>query len=125
MRVFCAVIPPERAALDLDALLDSRRADPAACRLGWSRADHWHLTLAFMGDARPDAVEARVEADALVDRVHLVGRGAVGAAHRDRHDLLLERAGLGRGDRALVALQRVGVEVVAGCLLYTSPSQRD
>ena len=61
MRVFCAVIPPERVALDLDEFLDGRRDDPAARRLGWSRADHWHLTLAFMGSARPDAVEALIE----------------------------------------------------------------
>ncbi|KAB7743259.1 RNA 2',3'-cyclic phosphodiesterase [Nostocoides sp. F2B08] len=63
MRVFCAVIPPERAVLDLDEFLDSRRDDPSTRRLGWSRTDHWHITLAFMGDARPDAV------DELVDRL--------------------------------------------------------
>jgi 2'-5' RNA ligase len=61
MRVFCAVIPPERATLDLDEFLDSRRDDPAARGLGWSRPDHWHLTLAFMGSARPDAVHTLVE----------------------------------------------------------------
>jgi 2'-5' RNA ligase len=61
MRVFCAVIPPERALLDLDEFLDTRRDDPAARALGWSRADQWHLTLAFMGSARADAVDALVE----------------------------------------------------------------
>ena len=61
MRVFCAVIPPDRATLDLDDFLDTRRDDPSARRLGWSRPDQWHLTLAFMGSARPDAVDALVE----------------------------------------------------------------
>lgn len=61
MRVFCAVIPPEPAVQDLDEFLDSRRDDPSAGGLGWSRADQWHLTLAFMGSARPDAVHDLVE----------------------------------------------------------------
>ena len=61
MRVFSAVIPPEDAAGDLDEFLDGRRDDPAAARLGWSRPDQWHVTLAFMGAARPDAVDAFVE----------------------------------------------------------------
>lgn len=69
MRVFCAVIPPERAAHDLDEFLDSRRDDPSARGLGWSRPDHWHLTLAFMGDARAAAVDDLVErlADGALD----------------------------------------------------------
>ncbi|MGA8047362.1 MAG: RNA 2',3'-cyclic phosphodiesterase [Dermatophilaceae bacterium] len=69
MRVFCAVIPPERATSDLDEFLDSRRDDPAARGLGWSRPDHWHLTLAFMGNARPEAVDGLVErlADGALD----------------------------------------------------------
>jgi 2'-5' RNA ligase len=61
MRVFCAVIPPERAVQDLDEFLDSRRDDPSARGLGWSRADQWHLTLAFMGSAQPNAVNDLVE----------------------------------------------------------------
>ena len=53
-----------------------------------------------------------VEADAFVDVVG-VGR-AVGAGDLQRNDLVLELAGLRRGDRALVAVVGVLVELVLG-----------
>ncbi len=62
--------------------------------------------LAVLGDQLDalDAVEAGIEADALVDVVG-VGR-VVGAGDLQRNDLVLELAGLGRGNRALVAPRR-------------------
>ena len=70
--------------------------------------------LAVLGDQLDalDAVEAGVEADAFVDVVG-VGR-VVGAGDLQRNDLVLELAGLGRGNRALVALIGIGVELVLG-----------
>ncbi len=70
--------------------------------------------LAVLGDQLDalDAVEAGVEADALVDMVG-VGR-VVGAGDLQRNDLVLELAGLGRGNRALVALIGIGVELLLG-----------
>lgn len=69
MRVFAALIPPEHVVEDLDEFLSPRRDDPAARALGWSRPDSWHLTLAFMGDAPPDAVDRFIErlADGALD----------------------------------------------------------
>lgn len=61
MRVFAALVPPEHVVEDLDDFLSPRRDDPAASRLGWSRPESWHLTLAFMGAAPPEAVETFVE----------------------------------------------------------------
>ena len=70
--------------------------------------------LAVLGDQLDalDAIEAGVEADAFVDVVG-VGR-VVGAGDLQRNDLVLELAGLRRGNRALVAIVGVFVELVLG-----------
>lgn len=61
MRVFAALLPPDHVLEDLEDFLSPRLDDPAASALGWTRPDAWHLTLAFMGSARPDAVQAFIE----------------------------------------------------------------
>ena len=70
--------------------------------------------LAVLGDQLDalDAIEAGVEADAFVDVVG-VGR-VVGAGDLQRNDLVLEFAALRRGNRALVALIGIGVELLLG-----------
>ncbi|MCY1208633.1 hypothetical protein D9M72_202660 [compost metagenome] len=59
-----------------------------------------------------DALQRGVVADAFVGGVQLAGLGAVGHAHGHGHDLALEVAGLGGGDGAVVAFERVAVERV-------------
>ncbi|MDO5504175.1 MAG: RNA 2',3'-cyclic phosphodiesterase, partial [Actinomycetia bacterium] len=61
MRVFAALVPPLSVVQDLSEFLSPRRDDPAARELSWSRPDAWHITLAFMGQARPDAVDSFIE----------------------------------------------------------------
>lgn len=65
MRVFAALIPPEHVIEDLDEFLSPRRDAREAGDLSWSRPASWHITLAFMEQARPDAVESFI--DALAD----------------------------------------------------------
>lgn len=61
MRLFAALVPPVSAVEDLADFLAPRRDDPAAWALSWSRPESWHVTLAFMESARPDAVDAFIE----------------------------------------------------------------
>lgn len=61
MRVFAALVPPDHLVEDLADFLAPRRADPAARALSWTRPESWHVTLAFMESARPDAVEDFIE----------------------------------------------------------------
>lgn len=61
MRVFAAILPPTEVLEDLEEFLSPRRDDPAARDLGWTGPTHWHLTLAFMGRARAEAVDSFVD----------------------------------------------------------------
>lgn len=54
MRLFAAVVPPEEVTAHLDDFLDVRR-EAAAFR--WTLPEHWHLTLAFAGDAPERALD--------------------------------------------------------------------
>lgn len=58
MRVFAAVVPPLEAVEHLDAFLEPRRA---AGDFRWTRAEQFHVTLAFMAQASEDRVDAYVE----------------------------------------------------------------
>jgi RNA 2',3'-cyclic 3'-phosphodiesterase len=70
MRLFVAVVPPERVLEHLDGFLSVRReAKDRSDGLRWTVPDQWHLTLAFMEDV------AERHLDDLVERL---GR----AAHR-------------------------------------------
>ena len=60
-RLFLAVRPPASVTDELEAYIGPRReAEPG---LRWAQPEHWHLTLAFLGDV-PDE-----SADRLVDQV--------------------------------------------------------
>ncbi len=86
MRLFVALWPPPEAIAELAA--EVARVRPAGAGLRWSDADHWHLTLAFLGEVTDD------------QRVQLEQRLARAAA---RHEpLILHLAGAGRfGARVL------------------------
>jgi 2'-5' RNA ligase len=60
VRMFVAVVPPERVAEELEAFLEPREGMP------WIAPEQWHLTLAFM----PAVPEHRVDdlADGLAER---------------------------------------------------------
>jgi 2'-5' RNA ligase len=58
--MFVAVVPPDDAVEDLDTFLDVRRA---AADFRWSRAEQWHLTLAFFAAVPESAL------DDLIDRL--------------------------------------------------------
>lgn len=85
MRLFVALIPPAEARVELTAAVARL---PAAPRLRWTRAEQWHLTLAFLGE-----VDDR-RREQLLPRLQRVAR---------RHPpLTLALAGGGRfGDRVL------------------------
>lgn len=58
LRVFAAVVPPADAVDHLDAFLDPRRG---AAGFRWTRPEHFHITLAFMGAAGEGNVDAYVD----------------------------------------------------------------
>ncbi|MFM9446154.1 RNA 2',3'-cyclic phosphodiesterase [Streptomyces acidiscabies] len=64
MRLFAAVLPPERVRAELDAVVGELRTLPDAGALRWTGREGWHFTLAFYGDVDDDAVpelSARLE----------------------------------------------------------------
>lgn len=65
MRLFTAVVPPDEVIEDLDEFLAPRR-EAAAFR--WAVPEHWHLTLAFMGEAHERHL------DDLADRLERAAR---------------------------------------------------
>ncbi|KWX02886.1 2'-5' RNA ligase [Carbonactinospora thermoautotrophica] len=48
MRLFVALIPPGEVVDDLERAVAPLRAQDRTLR--WTRAEHWHLTLAFLGE---------------------------------------------------------------------------
>lgn len=58
MRVFAAVLPPPEAIEHLEAFLEPRRA---AADFRWTRPEHLHLTLAFMGSVDQRRADEYVE----------------------------------------------------------------
>lgn len=58
-RLFLAVRPPEPVADDLERYIGPRReAEPA---LRWAQPEHWHVTLAFLGDLAGEQADRLVE----------------------------------------------------------------
>ncbi len=88
MRVFAALVPPDHLTEDLADFLSPRQDDPAARALSWTRPESWHITLAFMESARPDAVEDFIDRlasstrDVSVPPVQVSGGGAFPAVER-------------------------------------------
>lgn len=62
MRMFVAVLPPDRVVEDLDDFLEVRRDAAGAPR--WSASHQWHVTLAFLPDVPEHAVEPLVDGTA-------------------------------------------------------------
>jgi RNA 2',3'-cyclic 3'-phosphodiesterase len=58
MRLFAALIPPERALEDLDEFLDVRRE---AGSFRWTQADQVHVTLAFLAEVPDRSLDELVE----------------------------------------------------------------
>ncbi|MFR0353318.1 RNA 2',3'-cyclic phosphodiesterase [Streptomyces sediminimaris] len=56
MRLFAAVLPPEDVVHALAAEVERLRGLPGAQRLRWTGSPGWHLTLAFYGGVRDEAV---------------------------------------------------------------------
>ncbi|MEV6115022.1 RNA 2',3'-cyclic phosphodiesterase [Streptomyces sp. NPDC052109] len=56
MRLFAAVLPPERVVHELAAEIDRLKRLPGAERLRWTHRPGWHFTLAFYGEVADDLV---------------------------------------------------------------------
>ncbi|RVU21411.1 RNA 2',3'-cyclic phosphodiesterase [Streptomyces antnestii] len=56
MRLFAAVLPPERALSELAGEVDQLQNVPGARRLRWTGRPGWHYTLAFYGEVADDLV---------------------------------------------------------------------
>lgn len=58
-RLFLAVRPPEPVADELERFIGPRRdVEPA---LRWAQPEHWHFTLAFLGDVAVDQADRLIE----------------------------------------------------------------
>lgn len=67
MRLFVAVVPPAQVVEHLAEFVEPRREHPDD-DLRWASEDHWHVTLAFLGDV-PDR-----KTDELADRLERAAR---------------------------------------------------
>ncbi|MFF1821757.1 RNA 2',3'-cyclic phosphodiesterase [Kribbella sp. NPDC058245] len=64
MRLFVAVVPPIEVVEDLNEFVAPRREHPDD-DIRWSAGEHWHITLAFLGevpDWKSDELSERLEA---------------------------------------------------------------
>jgi len=64
MRLFAALLPPERVLAELASVVDELRQLPGADTLRWTGRPGWHYTLAFYGEVDEDVVpelSARLE----------------------------------------------------------------
>ncbi|MFP1626363.1 RNA 2',3'-cyclic phosphodiesterase [Streptomyces sp. 5K101] len=106
MRLFAAVLPPDRAVDELGLAVDRLSGMAGADRLRWTGREGWHFTLAFMGEVGDDLVpelrarlaRAAHRTEVFPLRLHRGGRfgrralwaGAAGGL--DEMRLLAERA---------------------------------
>ncbi|HVE98767.1 MAG TPA: RNA 2',3'-cyclic phosphodiesterase [Mycobacteriales bacterium] len=118
MRLFVAVYPPPHAVADLATALQSVSA---ARDMRWTRSEHWHVTLAFLGDVPDtgvgdlDRALAAVAGDAAPLRLRL--RGAGRFSSRGRGDVVW--AGVAGDVERLMALSSsVGVAARAAGVTY-------
>ncbi|MGW1211127.1 RNA 2',3'-cyclic phosphodiesterase [Streptomyces sp. NPDC002499] len=56
MRLFAALLPPERVLAELGAVVDELTRLPGADALRWTGRPGWHFTLAFYGEVDDDVV---------------------------------------------------------------------
>lgn len=126
-RLFVAVIPPAPVVTRLDAFVEPRRqqvGNGAEPQLRWVASDHWHLTLAFLGDVTDDGVANlvpkldRVAATATPFSLDLGGAGCF--PNPDAARVLWLGVGLGAPElghlarRTRTAAARAGIAVEGG-----------
>ncbi|TDW89137.1 RNA 2',3'-cyclic phosphodiesterase [Kribbella sp. VKM Ac-2566] len=81
MRLFVAVVPPQEVVEDLSEFVEPRRDHPDD-DIRWASDEHWHLTLAFLGevpDWKTEELEERLELAAKRQKpfeLQLAGAGA-------------------------------------------------
>ncbi|GAA1605446.1 RNA 2',3'-cyclic phosphodiesterase [Kribbella hippodromi] len=81
MRLFVAVVPPSEVVEDLSEFVEPRRDHPDD-DIRWASDQHWHITLAFLGevaDWKSEELEERLEAAAKRQKpfeLQLAGAGA-------------------------------------------------
>ena len=81
MRLFVAVVPPLEVVEDLSEFVEPRRQHPDD-DIRWASDEHWHLTLAFLGevpDWKTEELEERLERAAKRQQpfaLQLAGAGA-------------------------------------------------
>ncbi|GAA1112260.1 RNA 2',3'-cyclic phosphodiesterase [Kribbella jejuensis] len=81
MRLFVAVVPPNDVVEDLTEFVEPRREHPDE-DIRWATDDHWHITLAFLGDVpdwKIEELEERLERAARRQKpfeLQLSGAGA-------------------------------------------------
>lgn len=113
-RLFVALTPPRAMLDELDAAVGPLRAGLPELR--WTRAEAWHLTLAFLGAVEPRPVTALVERLARVAKRQGPIQLAVAGAGRFGHQVLWagvsgDREPLRRlADSVRAAGRRSGVE---------------
>lgn len=119
MRLFVAIVPPPPVTAELDArTVPLRRAWPD---LRWTTREAWHVTLAFLGEAREDVLPeltTRLERAARrhrAQRLAVRGGGAFPGPSRAR----VVWAGLDADRAALAAL---AASVAAGARRAGAPS---
>jgi 2'-5' RNA ligase len=115
VRLFVALIPPGNVLADLAAAITAARGPcpEEGPDLRWAGADHWHLTLTFLGQVDEDALAELMGRLARAARRHqpvelsVAGAGVFGARARAR----VLWAGI-RGDRG--QLKALAASVAAG-----------
>ncbi|HUD35624.1 MAG TPA: RNA 2',3'-cyclic phosphodiesterase [Streptosporangiaceae bacterium] len=121
MRLFVALRPPQGALDALEAAVAPLRADRPELR--WTHRDHWHVTLAFLGEVdegRLDELMTRLEraASRHPGRELRIGRGgAFPAASRAR--VLIARVDGAPAD--LAGLAALAASVAAGARRAGAP----
>lgn len=127
MRMFAAVVPPERVISDLDDFLAVRRGAAEAERFRWTLAEQFHVTLAFAAAVADRSLDEWVGRLARAARrrtpfgAAIAGGGAfpnVGRAKVLYAALALDDAGRTELDRlatgAKAAATKSGIEVDGG-----------
>ncbi|MFF2329131.1 MULTISPECIES: RNA 2',3'-cyclic phosphodiesterase [unclassified Streptomyces] len=56
LRLFVAVVPPDRAVQELHRAVEPLRSLPGAGKLRWTGTPGWHFTLAFLGAVDEDVL---------------------------------------------------------------------
>lgn len=120
MRMFVAAIPPEPVIEDLEEFVSVRR-DAGAFR--WTPPEHWHLTLAFMGqvpDRSYDDLLARLERAAR-KRHSLAARVAGGGAFPNAARARVLYAGVELSEADTVEVRRLATGAKAAAAKAGAP----